>query len=239
MLHIWAGDVAIGNTYDGTWNLSAALTTGKELEFTFVDDQPIPYIYAGANGVRVDTADDGAAGITNNFTIAFSQLSTARDDPATAASMLTDINNEFLISAPTITVTALVFNVATNNFDITLNPPASTITWDWGHVATTARALFGYANAALNTDLSWNATYADPRPPVMEVVIAEAKNIIKSSRASLATMVVNISDTHLSSVNKLLLTGTVESLGITWCRCIAPGVPVPMNNDWHLKFVAA
>ena len=228
-----------GNTYDGTWDLSDAITASKKLEFTFVDDQPIPYLYTGANTIRIDNADDGAGDVVIGFDVAFGQLSSPRDAPATAAALLADINTALGGVGSLVTVSTVVFNALTYAFDLVLLPVTASITWDWGHANTTAAAVFGFANAALNTSLAWNATYVDPRPPVLEVLIAEAKNVVKSTRASLATMVVNISDTHESDVNSFLFDATHALLTITWCRCTAPGVPVPMNNDWHLKFVPA
>lgn len=239
MLHFWSGDLTSGTSFNGTFSFQNVLKQGQRLIYSFIDDQAIPWLYSGANSLVVALADDGAASQIGPFTINFGQLATERDDAATLAALKLDINTALGLALSPVTVDTLIHNDTTREFEMTLLPPASVMTWDWGDVGTTVKKMFGFPFATTNTLLNWASKHADPRPPVMEVDIDIASTIINATRTTAATLVVALSDLHDLDQNTWVPNSTHLSTNIAWCRCTAPGVPVPMNNDWHLKFVGA
>jgi hypothetical protein len=227
MSHIWSDDVAIGNTYDGTWNLQNPISGTLKLVYHFIDERDIPWVYTGINVLRLD-----AGGPDRSLT--FSTLSADPADPAVAASMVLSFDSALSLDGVT---TAVVWVPETKRFTVTFT--GGNVSILWADPLTSAGLLFNKVGATDSPSIAihlLDGRFIDPRPPTLELDIVESSNLVTATRATTATFFIPTSDFLMQDM-EFQVEGFVNSLEMKWYRQYAPGIPVPMTNLWEIQFV--
>lgn len=224
MPHIWSDDVTTGATYDGKFTLDEVLTQEGLLRYHFVDDSvPMPWIYDGVNSLELDDGIGGAS-------LSFGTITTAKDDPATVATLTTLFDTALTVAGIFVTVT---FEADQDQFQLQFD---TEVGFKWDDAGTTCQGVWGTrgdADTPLQLTHFLSARHVEPRPNVMEVEIAQAFAVNNTS-GSVATLYLPLQDHQVTF--PIFTTEQNLEVDIKWRRVNLPEVACPMTNQWHLWF---
>ena len=222
MPHIKATDLVSGTTYDGVWNLQQQMTTAHGVAYHFIDGEDMPWLYPGANLLQVDPG-------SGTQSVDFGTYTGDAADPATLLHLKTQI--EIATGPVTVTVTYVQ-----PNFVFSFSAPMNLL---WDDPLTSVAGIFCKNEApasGLFLQHTLTALNATLRPRMLECTIAESSTVANASRVSPATFIVPTSDFQVTT-GSMIPSAPTTSLSISWSKPSAPGVPVPMINDWSLILI--
>lgn len=226
MAHIWSDDVATGFTYDGTWNLQQTISGVLKLTYHHINDGNLPWIYPGVE-VMIVQAAGGAR------TVTFPVIQTEKTDLGTATVIKTAID---LAMVPDGITVAVLYVAATDTFDLTFT---AAVVINWSDGPSTSNLVWnevGSGDTASSVNQQLDCRYVDPRPPTLELEIGETIGGVQSSRVTDAILFIPTADFQLRDTS-FQVNGNTTVLTIAWSRINAPGISVPMTNQWELQFV--
>lgn len=230
MAHIWSDDLVSGTVSNGTWELSKPVNGARTLIHHWVDETPIPWIFAGIDEVVMI---NGAA---QSLTVSFGDIALDRSDPA-VLTVMEDIINAAIVAAAMVDSGWIGVTMV-----VTYDETAQEFVWtfsvavriDW--TSSSGALAFNMTSAGLPIAIIHNvsARYAESRPHSLEVTISNMTQEQAHSRTTDAHIVVPMNDYQMQTFQVEFV--NTKILAISWARVNAPGVECPIDNQWELVF---
>jgi len=221
-VHISSNDIVSGFTYNGTVNMSPAVTGNITVQSHFIKPGNIPFLYPGANQLLITQI----ASPFLNATVFFAQ--TEDDSPASVNATIIAAFNATYLSG-----TTSVFNPLTNAYDVVISE-STTLRWSSG--SSTAREVFRKkVDEVAVSSFSLPADNVDSRPKYLSVHISESAVLNSSSGSDPGDFLISTFDEEVRG-SIVALTATHSSLNIEFRRLNVRNVAVPFTLDWDLIF---
>lgn len=224
-IHISSDDVQVGNTSNGTFNLSGAISGQLTLVSHYIEPGDIPWIYPGGDQLLVRLVASPFTDATVNFGTVLS------DDPVTVCAAIVSAFDAVSFLAGT----TCVFVPGTDSYDVGIS---NATTLRWSESASTAKNVFNKKTASdeVNvTAFSLDARHVDSRPKYMAVYISESGTINSGSRVDPGDLVVSTFDEELRGA-VIGLAAIHVVLSIEWRRINIPLLTCPFTLIWDLVF---
>lgn len=236
-LHISSLDISSNDQiYDCTINLSETLSGAYNVDYQYIDNTNIPWIWNANYQLRVSQTDNG----TNTWrklisfqypTIAF--LDYATDGNTIATSLQNSINeqtNAVDIAPGVRRICTVTYRDENLRFDIDFDGP---ITLLWEDVDTSCGNIWQKTVNETGNSFQLPTTYMTVKPKFLEVDVAESSSYIITSRGTRPTMLWSTADQSLIDQQIEFLNST-NTFSVKIYRTNVPNDVVPIQNAWSI-----
>lgn len=225
MMLIRSTDIVSGYNYNGYFDMNTSLNGTYTLNYHWVEDGDIPWIYDGYNVLYV----------TRDSTGSMNSISFGNSDSDDSGDITTLLQTAFSsLAYPTVGVT---YDSVTKLHTVTFS---ESVTLNWSNDNSSAKYVFGIDDDYTGLSFSFDMSFVEVRPKFLQVNIDSVSSVGISSGNDRPTLLISLyDDLCVGQTITYDSADATDELGISFYKLGLGSSPVPMNLKWLLSFTSS